>query len=94
MERLYINLWRCLLYPKTPMEDFSFQLYGFQIFGYFNIRILSRVDNDQPVLFNIHEGLDSTLLILKHRLKANETRPEIEVVKVLTGDKVVKQLVS
>ncbi len=30
--------------------------------------------------FNIHEGIDSTILILKHRLKANEEYPEIEVV--------------
>jgi len=27
----------------------------------------------------LHEGIDSTILILKHRLKANELRPEIEV---------------
>jgi signal transduction histidine kinase len=32
------------------------------------------------VPFNIHEGIDSTLLILKHRLKANQQRPAIEVV--------------
>nr|WP_256875115.1 hypothetical protein [Nostoc sp. C052] len=30
--------------------------------------------------FNIHQGIDSTILILKHRLKANEQRPAIEVV--------------
>ncbi|OLP18697.1 hypothetical protein BST81_09250 [Leptolyngbya sp. 'hensonii'] len=46
-----------------------------------SLRIFSRTDTDRPVLFNIHEGLDSTLLILKHRLKANEARPEIEVMK-------------
>jgi signal transduction histidine kinase len=40
----------------------------------------SRADSDQPQSFNLHEGLDSTLLILRHRLKANEQRPEIEVV--------------
>jgi signal transduction histidine kinase len=33
------------------------------------------------VTFNLHEGLDSTLLILRHRLKASETRPEIQVIK-------------
>jgi signal transduction histidine kinase len=31
--------------------------------------------------FNIHEGIDSTILILKHRLKASEFRPLIEIVK-------------
>lgn len=46
-----------------------------------SLRIFSRTDSDRPISFNIHQGLDSTLLILKHRLKANETRPEIEVVK-------------
>jgi len=46
-----------------------------------SLRIFSRTDSDRPISFNVHQGLDSTLLILKHRLKANETRPEIEVVK-------------
>ncbi|NEN92555.1 MAG: AAA family ATPase, partial [Okeania sp. SIO3H1] len=41
----------------------------------------SRSDTVFKVLFNIHEGINSTLLILKHRLKANVKRPEIEVVK-------------
>jgi len=41
----------------------------------------SRADRDYKVPFNIHEGIDSTILILKHRLKANEQRPAIEVVK-------------
>ena len=47
-----------------------------------SLRIFSRTDRDRPVPFDIHEGLDSTLLILKHRLKANEKRPEIEVRKM------------
>ena len=45
-----------------------------------SLRTFSRADKDYKVLFNIHEGIDSTILILKHRLKANEHRPEIEVV--------------
>ncbi|WP_392535558.1 AAA family ATPase [Nostoc sp. C117] len=45
-----------------------------------SLRTFSRADKDHKVLFNIHEGIDSTILILKHRLKANEQRPEIEVV--------------
>jgi signal transduction histidine kinase len=40
----------------------------------------SRADSDQPQSFNLHEGLESTVLILRHRLKANEQRPEISVV--------------
>ncbi|MBE9123322.1 AAA family ATPase [Tychonema sp. LEGE 07199] len=46
-----------------------------------SLRTFSRADSDRPVSFNIHDGLDSTLLILKHRLKASELRPAIEVVK-------------
>jgi len=45
-----------------------------------SLRTFSRADRDYKVLFNIHEGMDSTILILKHRLKANELRPAIEVV--------------
>jgi signal transduction histidine kinase len=46
-----------------------------------SMRTFSRSDTAEKVLFNLHDGIDSTLLILKHRLKANENRPEIEVVK-------------
>ncbi len=45
-----------------------------------SLRTFSRSDAEYRVLFNLHEGLDSTLLILKHRLKANEHRPAIKVV--------------
>jgi predicted ATPase/signal transduction histidine kinase len=46
-----------------------------------SLRTFSRSDKDYKVPFNIHEGIDSTILILKHRLKANAERPEIEVIK-------------
>ncbi|MBD2494544.1 ATP-binding sensor histidine kinase [Nostoc sp. FACHB-280] len=45
-----------------------------------SLRTFSRIDKDYKVLFNIHDGIDSTILILKHRLKANEQRPAIEVI--------------
>ncbi|MBN3942637.1 ATP-binding sensor histidine kinase [Nostoc sp. NMS9] len=45
-----------------------------------SLRTFSRADKDYKVPFNIHEGIDSTILILKHRLKANEQRPAIKVV--------------
>ncbi|MDZ8187359.1 MAG: AAA family ATPase [Nostoc sp. ChiSLP02] len=45
-----------------------------------SLRTFSRADLDYKVPFNIHQGIDSTILILKHRLKANEQRPEIEVI--------------
>ena len=46
-----------------------------------SLRTFSRADTEHKVSANLHEGLDSTLLILKYRLKGNENRPEIKVVK-------------
>lgn len=46
-----------------------------------SLRIFSRADAETKVLADIHEGIDSTLLILKYRLKANHFRPAIEVIK-------------
>ncbi|MEA5471894.1 sensor histidine kinase [Spirulina sp. 06S082] len=45
------------------------------------LRIFSRQDRDYKTAFNIHEGIESTILILKHRTKSNEQRPAVEVVK-------------
>ncbi|MEH2175376.1 AAA family ATPase [Nostoc sp.] len=45
-----------------------------------SLRTFSRADKDYKVPFKIHEGIESTILILKHRLKANEQRPAIEVI--------------
>ncbi|MHC5936269.1 trifunctional serine/threonine-protein kinase/ATP-binding protein/sensor histidine kinase [Nostoc sp.] len=45
-----------------------------------SLRTFSRADQAYKVSFNIQEGIDSTILILKHRLKANEQRPLIEVI--------------
>ncbi|MBF2029337.1 MAG: response regulator [Oscillatoriales cyanobacterium C42_A2020_001] len=46
-----------------------------------SLRNFSRSDATYLVAVNIHEGLDSTLMILHHRLKACGDRPEIQVVK-------------
>ncbi|MBE9214747.1 AAA family ATPase [Plectonema cf. radiosum LEGE 06105] len=46
-----------------------------------SLRTFSRADTDEKVACNLHEGIDSTILILKYRLKANDKRPAIEVVK-------------
>lgn len=40
-----------------------------------------RSDTSAKVSVNLNEGIDSTLMILKHRLKANDRRPEIEIVR-------------
>lgn len=46
-----------------------------------SLRNFSRADKEHKVLFDVHDGLNSTLLILKHRLKANTHRAEIHVQK-------------
>ncbi|MUG91475.1 AAA family ATPase [Scytonema sp. UIC 10036] len=46
-----------------------------------SLRTFSRADTEHKVKANLHEGLDSTLLILKYRLKANENRPAIQVIR-------------
>jgi signal transduction histidine kinase len=45
-----------------------------------SLRTFSRGDTDKKQKFDLHEGIESTLLILRHRLKADEHRPAIEVV--------------
>jgi two-component system, NtrC family, sensor kinase len=44
-----------------------------------SLRVFSRSDTVNPVAFDVHESIDSTLLILKHRLKAEGQRPAIQV---------------
>ena len=46
-----------------------------------SLRTFSRADTDRKVKANLHEGLDSTLLILKYRIKASEKRPAIAVIQ-------------
>lgn len=46
-----------------------------------SLRTFSRSDQKDKTPFNLHDGLDSTLMILRHRLKAIGDRPAITVVK-------------
>jgi light-regulated signal transduction histidine kinase (bacteriophytochrome) len=46
-----------------------------------SLRNFSRLDQAEMKPVDIHEGVDSTLMILSHRLKANGDFPEIQVVK-------------
>ncbi|NEO83849.1 MAG: hypothetical protein F6J87_06240 [Spirulina sp. SIO3F2] len=46
-----------------------------------SLRNFSRLDEADYKDVDIHEGLDSTLLILQHRLKAKPDHPEVKVVK-------------
>jgi PAS domain S-box-containing protein len=45
-----------------------------------SLRTFSRADTDHKVECHLRDGIDSTILILKHRLKADERRPAIQVV--------------
>ena len=46
-----------------------------------SLRNFSRLDQAEMKPVDIHDGIDSTLMILHHRLKASATRPEIQVIK-------------
>jgi two-component system NtrC family sensor kinase len=46
-----------------------------------SLRNFSRHDDSQMKPVNLHEGIDSTLLILNHRLKGNAEKPPIQIVK-------------
>ncbi len=46
-----------------------------------SLRNFSRMDETEFKFVDIHEGIDSTLLILQHRLKARPDRPEIQLIK-------------
>ncbi|MCA1991825.1 MAG: GAF domain-containing protein [Coleofasciculus sp. S288] len=46
-----------------------------------SLRNFSRLDQAEMKPVDIHEGLDSTLLILQHRLKGKPNQPAIQVVK-------------
>jgi signal transduction histidine kinase len=46
-----------------------------------SLRNFSRSDSNTCTDLDIHEGLESTLMILRHRLKANDQRPEIKINK-------------
>jgi signal transduction histidine kinase len=45
-----------------------------------SLRTFSRSDTQTKVPFRISEGIDSTVMILRHRLKGNSQRPEIEII--------------
>ncbi|MBD2329606.1 AAA family ATPase [Alkalinema sp. FACHB-956] len=46
-----------------------------------SLRTFSRSDREHKVKANLQEGMESTILILKYRLKANEHRPAIQVIQ-------------
>ena len=46
-----------------------------------SLRNFSRLDEAETKSVDIHEGIESTLVILGHRLKATSARPDIEIVR-------------
>ncbi|WP_154655998.1 sensor histidine kinase [Fortiea contorta] len=46
-----------------------------------SLRNFSRLDESELKAVDLHEGIDNTLMILQHRLKATEKSPEIEVIR-------------
>ena len=46
-----------------------------------SLRNFSRLDEAEFKAVDIHEGLDNTLVILRHRFKAKAERPEIQVIQ-------------
>ncbi|MEO1378302.1 MAG: GAF domain-containing sensor histidine kinase, partial [Cyanobacteria bacterium J06635_10] len=46
-----------------------------------SLRNFSRTDSADKKAVNVHEGIETTLMILQHRFKAKAERPAIEVIK-------------
>ena len=46
-----------------------------------SLRTFSRLDEAEMKAIDIHEGIDSTLMILQSRFKGNNQRPTIEIIK-------------
>ncbi len=46
-----------------------------------SLRTFSRLDEAEYKTVNVHQGIDSTLMILHHRLKATSSYPEIQMIK-------------
>ncbi|NEO31556.1 MAG: PAS domain-containing sensor histidine kinase [Symploca sp. SIO3C6] len=46
-----------------------------------SLRLFSRVEQAQMTLVDLHQGIDSTLVIINHRIQPNGDNPGIEVIK-------------
>jgi signal transduction histidine kinase len=45
------------------------------------LRTFARFESDRQVLFNLHDGIDSVLLVVKSRCKGTKIRSPIEIIK-------------
>lgn len=55
-----------------------------------SLRNYSRTSSDEKKAVNLHEGIDTTLMILSHRFKAKPERPAIKIVKQYSDLPLVK----
>jgi signal transduction histidine kinase len=55
-----------------------------------SLRNFSRMDEADAKAVDIHEGIESTLMILQHRIKAQSKRPAIEIIRELDTLPLVK----
>ena len=46
-----------------------------------SLRNFSRLDESDIKAVDIHQGIDSTLMLLGHRLKATATHPAVQIIK-------------
>ncbi|MEO1428614.1 MAG: response regulator [Cyanobacteria bacterium J06632_19] len=46
-----------------------------------SLRTFARTDNESKIEYQLHQGLNSTLMLLKHRLKDIGNRPKIEIIQ-------------
>ena len=46
-----------------------------------SLRTFGRFESDRKVNFNLHDGIDSAILMIKSRLKGNKSRSNIEIIK-------------
>ncbi|MEL7036947.1 MAG: response regulator [Cyanobacteria bacterium J06592_8] len=56
----------------------------------YSLRNFSRQDREHKIDFNIHDGIDSTLLILKHRTQKTPKRSAIHIIKHYGNIPVIK----
>ena len=73
LDFLTADLEKILLSMQTGSERICTMLLALSIF--------SRLNESEIKPVNIHKGIDSTLLLLKHQFKTNGKRPEIKVIK-------------
>jgi predicted ATPase/signal transduction histidine kinase/tRNA A-37 threonylcarbamoyl transferase component Bud32 len=70
------------LVEDLPQMISSMQVGADRVLGIMeSLRTYSRVDSVEKKPADIHQGIDTTLMILQNRLKSKKERPEIKIVK-------------